>query len=167
MSHHRRYVHSVRLLTVAAATAQHSRPRWVSGLGLWVLSRRSPWSEPAGRLGHIVKCARILRPVSWAPQPQPNFIHGAFLVKVESGAQFPSGASSGQTAVRRFPEPDFTGQFPGRVFRRTAMAPYRKAGLPREFVIHILKGTDAHELSRSLYIVYEATKGEDHCRSTD
>ena len=30
-----------------------------------------------------------------------------------------------------------------------------------------LKGTDAHELRRSLYIVDQATKGEDHCRSTD
>jgi hypothetical protein len=42
-----------------------------------------------------------------------------------------------------------------------------EAGLPREFVIHILKSTDAYELSRSLYIVDEAIKGEDHCRSTD
>jgi hypothetical protein len=37
---------------------------------------RSPLWDPAGRLGHIVKCPRILRPVSWAPQPQPHFIRG-------------------------------------------------------------------------------------------
>jgi hypothetical protein len=38
------------------------------------LLRWSTWSEPAGRFEHIVKCARILRPVNWAPQPQPHLI---------------------------------------------------------------------------------------------
>ena len=38
--------------------------------------RRRSTSEPAGSFAHIVKCARILRPVNWAPQPQPHFIRG-------------------------------------------------------------------------------------------
>jgi hypothetical protein len=38
--------------------------------------RRSTSPEAAGRLGHIVKRARILRPVSCSPQPQPHFIRG-------------------------------------------------------------------------------------------
>jgi hypothetical protein len=48
------------------------RPR----LAFEFLPRRSTWREAAGRFGHIVKCAHILRPVSCSPQPQPHGIRG-------------------------------------------------------------------------------------------
>jgi hypothetical protein len=37
------------------------------------LLRESTWSEPRWPLRAYVECARILRPVSWAPQPQSAF----------------------------------------------------------------------------------------------
>ena len=104
-------------LSAATPTAFHPRPLWVPAFarreraprqphsirrpdGLARLAcefppRRSTWSEPADRSGHIVKCARMRGPVSWEPQPQPHLIlvlAVLLLVKVESGAQCPSGA---------------------------------------------------------------------------
>jgi hypothetical protein len=40
------------------------------------LPRRSPHSAAARRFAHIVKYARIWRPLGLAPQPQPHFIRG-------------------------------------------------------------------------------------------
>jgi hypothetical protein len=53
------------------------RPGRGPGLAFGFLLRGSTWSEAAGRFAHIVKCARISRPVSSAPQPRPNFIRGS------------------------------------------------------------------------------------------
>jgi hypothetical protein len=52
-----------------APATRHSPPRWALTLALRVRPSRYTRSEAAGRLGHFVKCARILRPVIWSPQP--------------------------------------------------------------------------------------------------
>jgi len=59
-----------------APAASIRRPDGRPRLAFEFLPRRCTWSEPAGRFAHIVKCARMLRPVSWAPEPQPHFIRG-------------------------------------------------------------------------------------------
>jgi hypothetical protein len=69
--------HPARRETGAAApAAQHSQPGGRPRLTFKHCSCRSTSPEAAGRFAHIVKCARILRPVSWAPQPHPHFIRG-------------------------------------------------------------------------------------------
>jgi len=45
------------------------RPGGCPRLAFQFLPRRPMSSEAASRFGHMVKCARIWRPVSWAPQP--------------------------------------------------------------------------------------------------
>jgi hypothetical protein len=60
----------------------HRQPHSIRSLGgrpcltFKLLPRRSSCSELAGRFAHTVKCARILRPVSSAPQSQPHLIRG-------------------------------------------------------------------------------------------
>jgi len=61
--------------SAAAPAAQHSWPGGRPRLGFAFLPR-SPCPEATGRFAHMVKCARMLRPVSWAPQPQRHFIRG-------------------------------------------------------------------------------------------
>jgi hypothetical protein len=53
---------------------------------------RSTWSEAVGRFAHIVKCARIWRPVGSAPQPQPPH------PRCERAAQSVSGSSLSRRA---------------------------------------------------------------------
>jgi hypothetical protein len=58
----------------AVRAAQHSPPRRASPAWLSSASpRRYTWPGAADHFGHIAKCARIRRPVSWAPPLQPQF----------------------------------------------------------------------------------------------
>src|SRR6202789_1588658 len=76
-----------------AHVARPSPPRWRPCFAF--LLRWSTRYETAGTAGHIVKCARILRPVNWAPQPQPHLIlvpgvMRARLARRETGAGGPA-----------------------------------------------------------------------------
>jgi hypothetical protein len=59
-----------------AATRRTASPGGRPRLSFKVPRRRSTSPEAAGRFVHIVRCARISRSVSLAPEPQPHVVRG-------------------------------------------------------------------------------------------